>query len=454
MYKKRQKKWKIALAFVLLFFTVGPHLFLSSSRNTFGRKEEVSGKKPGESEKLFSEEKRVPATSLPSSPTILLQNEDLNKQRNVAIYFTGQARTLNRTWCSIMENIFQPLIDANLYEKIVIFVVAERDSFSHTYAEVFSTIQARTKNKITVGEIVSIDRPLVAENAKDRIEDDRTDPILTSTNELHDIPHSCYTKLAKSGRWFHGGGQGLNSKNGIYTAELLSQLYYRKLANEIRIKYEKKNQFEFDWMVLARPDTVYIDKLPHPESLSPNAQNYELNTVYSVHWGLGSDENSFSRAKRANGINDRFALGGASGMNILMGMYDGLCNEKEDLPARMNLEQLTYWYLKELHSLSLVFLPKPHRFLFYRLRMNSIWPLEHPGHRPPLIPGEKRLNRLQSYHEAIGFIQKCRKDESQSSDLRLTEEKENCFWNVSELFFRYTNTFLLPPTSWLHRFIC
>ena len=170
MFKKRQKRWKISLAFVLLFFTVGPHLFLSSRRNTFGRKEEVSGKKPGESEKLFSEEKRVPATSLPSSPTILLQNEDLNKQRNVAIYFTGQARTLNRTWCSIMENIFQPLIDANLYEKIVIFVVAERDSFSHTYAEVFSTIQARTKNKITVGEIVSIDRPLVAENAKDRIE--------------------------------------------------------------------------------------------------------------------------------------------------------------------------------------------------------------------------------------------------------------------------------------------
>jgi hypothetical protein len=101
MFKKRQKKWKIALAFVLLFFTVGPHLFLSSRRNTFGRR-----KIREEKSQLFSEEKRVPATSLPSSPTILLQKEDLNKQRNVAIYFTGQARTLNRTWCSIMENIF------------------------------------------------------------------------------------------------------------------------------------------------------------------------------------------------------------------------------------------------------------------------------------------------------------------------------------------------------------
>ena len=124
------------------------------------------------------------------------------------------------------------------------------------------------------------------------------------------------------------------------------------------------------------------------------------------------------------------------------------------MPAQMNLEQLTYWYLKEAHNVNLLFLPKPHRFLFYRLRMNSIWPLEHPGHRPPLIPMENRMKKLQSYHQAIGFIQKCQKDESQSSDLRFREEeRENCFWNVSELFFRFTNTFLLPST-WLHRIAC
>jgi len=452
MFKRRKKRWKIALALTLLFLTVvGSHLFVSSSRNIFGRR-----KTHEEKLQLFSGETRVPATSFPPSPTtvFLQKEEDFHEQRNVAIYFTGQARTFNRTWCSIMENIFQPLIEAKMYEKIVIFVVAEKDSFSHTYAEVLSIIQTRTKNEITVGEIVTIDRPLVAETIKDRREGEKTDPIPNSTFELSDIPNSCHAKLAKSGRWFHGGGNGLNSKNGIYTAELLSQLYYRKLANQIRINYEKKNQIEFDWIILARPDTVYIDKLPHPESLSRDGRNYKLNTIYSVNWGLGSNKNSWSRAKRANGINDRFALGDVSGMNILMGMYDGLCAEEKEMPAQMNLEQLTYWYLKAAHNVNLVFLPKPHRFLFYRLRMNSIWPLEHPGHRPPLIPMENRMKKLQSYHQAIGFIQKCQKDESQSSDLRFREEEsENCFWNVSELFFRYTNTFLLPST-WLHRIAC
>ena len=125
---------------------------------------------------LFSGETRVPVTSFPPSPTtvFLQKEEDFHEQRNVAIYFTGQARTFNRTWCSIMENIFQPLIEAKMYEKIVIFVVAEKDSFSHTYAEVLSIIQTRTKNEITVGEIVTIDRPLVAETIKDRIEGEKT----------------------------------------------------------------------------------------------------------------------------------------------------------------------------------------------------------------------------------------------------------------------------------------
>ena len=142
----------------------------------------------------------------------------------------------------------------------------------------------------------------------------------------------------------------MNSKNGIYTAELLSQLYYRRRVNELRIKYEKKNEFEFDWIILARPDTVYIDELPHPESLIRRNKKYDHkqhNTIYSVNWGLGNKKNSWSRVKHATGINDRFALSDPSGMNILMGMYDGLCVKEAQIPTRMNLEQLTYWYLKE-----------------------------------------------------------------------------------------------------------
>ncbi len=141
-------------------------------------------------------------------------------------------------------------------------------------------------------------------------------------------------------------------------------------------------------------------------------------------WGLGNNKNSWSRAKHATGINDRFALSDPSGMNILMGMYDGLCAKETQIPTRMNLEQLTYWYLKEVHNLNVVFLPN--RFLFYRLRMNSRWPLEHPGHKPPLVPKENRFERLQSYKKAIGFIQRCQQESLKESRNFHREDGENC----------------------------
>ena len=416
----RKQKWKKASTFLPCFLILGILLFyLFSRRSTF---ENTFTGGPGEELKLKDPEREEGKVGL--------------TQRKVALYLAGQARTLNRTWCSILENIVQPLIDSKTYEKIVVFVVAERDPLSHTYAETMLTIQTRTKHILTIGEIVSIDRPLVAKPSK---------------YENAEIPYACYAMLANRGRWFHGGGEGMNSKNGIYTAELLSQLYYRRRVNELRIKYEKKNEFEFDWIILARPDTVYIDKLPHPESLRRNKKyDHKHNTIYSVNWGLGNNKNSWSRAKRANGINDRFALSDPSGMNILMGMYDGLCAKETQIPTRMNLEQLTYWYLKEVHNLNIVFLPN--RFLFYRLRMNSSWPLEHPGHKPPLVPMENRLERLQSYKKAIGFIQRCQQESEESRSFH-REDRENCMWNVSELFFRYTNVFLLP-TAWLHRLLC
>lgn len=405
---------------VLLFY-------LFSRRSTFENAFTAGG--PGEELKFGTQEQEEGKVG------------DLTQNKKVALYLTGQARTLNRTWCSILENIVQPLIDSKTYEKIVVFVVAERDPRTHTFEDSMRFIQNRTKHIVT-SEIVSIPRPLVVAKP--------------SKYENAEIPYACYERLANRGRWFHGGGEGMNSKNGIYTAELLSQLYYRRRVNELRIKYEKKNEFEFDWIILARPDNVYIDELPHPESLIRRNKKYDHkqhNTIYSVNWGLGNNKNSWSRAKHATGINDRFALSDPSGMNILMGMYDGLCAKETQIPTRMNLEQLTYWYLKEVHNLNVVFLPN--RFLFYRLRMNSRWPLEHPGHKPPLVPKENRLERLQSYKKAIGFIQRCQQESlyEESRSFHREDRENYCMWNVSELFFRYTNVFLLP-TAWLHRLLC
>ena len=211
----RKQKWKKASTFLPCFFILGILLFyLFSRRSTF---ENTFTGGPGEELKLKDPEQEEGKVGL--------------TRRKVALYLAGQARTLNRTWCSILENIVQPLIDSKTYEKIVVFVVAERDPLSHTYAETMLTIQTRTKHILTIGEIVSIDRPLVAKPSK---------------YENAEIPYACYEMLANRGRWFHRGGEGMNSKNGIYTAELLSQLYYRRRVNELRIKYEKKNGFEFD----------------------------------------------------------------------------------------------------------------------------------------------------------------------------------------------------------------
>ena len=416
------------------------------------------------------------------------------KKKNVAVYLTGQARTFNRTWCSVVENIFKPIIDAKIYNQIIVFIVAERDAFSHTYEEVLSSMQEEHKNVMKVGEILHVDRPLVGDEFESSKwgENGRSSSFIeTSSNEEKGdlqklkIPRACYEELANKGRWYHGGGRGLNSKNGMYTAELLSQLYYRKLVDEIRIKYEKKTEIEFDWIILARPDTVYIDKLPHPEGIFKEEKIQSPDALYSVSWGLGSNAQSWNYAKRANGINDRFALSSRSAMTTLMSMYDWLCVRNKNIPSQMNLEQLTYWYLKEVHNLTLHFLPKANRFLFYRLRTNSMWPLEHPGHRPSLIPNNDRMENLQSYKKATITVNKCSKCPRRGQNLAQTntkssydynddasslfadrsqeipekrsknnqEKEEDCIWNVSELFFRFTNVFLVPPSR-LHRLIC
>jgi len=416
------------------------------------------------------------------------------RKKNVALYLTGQARTFNRTWCSIVENIFQPIIDAKIYNQIIVFVVAERDAFSHTYEEVLSGMQEEHKNMMKVGEILHVDRPLVGdefESSKSGGNGRSSAFIETSSNEERrrlqklKIPRACYEELANKGRWYRGGGRGLSSKNGMYTAELLSQLYYRKLVDEIRIKYEKKSAIEFDSIILARPDIVYIEKLPHPEGIFKEEKIQSPDALYSVSWGLGSDAQSWNYAKRANGINDRFALSSRSAMTTLMNMYDWLCVRNENIPSQMNLEQLTYWYLKEVQNLTLHFLPKTNRFLFYRLRTNSMWPLEHPGHRPLLIPNIDRMENLQSYKKATIAVNKCSKCTRRGQNLAQTktrasygynddasslfagrsqeipemhsknnqEKEEECIWNLSELFFRFTNVFLVPPSK-LHRLIC
>ena len=57
----------------------------------------------------------------------------------VAVYFTGQARTLNRTLCSIRRRIFEPLIFAGYTP--VVFVAGERDDEASDYERYLGAIR-------------------------------------------------------------------------------------------------------------------------------------------------------------------------------------------------------------------------------------------------------------------------------------------------------------------------
>ena len=396
-----------------------------------------------------------------------------DSRSSVAVYLTGQARTFNRTWCSIVENIFEPLLESKYYDKIVVFVVAERDSVSHTYSEVLLRLQEH--KIITVGQIVTLERPSVeGKNESKHV-------------EMTQIPNKCYEGLAYKGRWYHNGGNGINSKNGKYTAELLSQLYYRKRVDKLRQQYEEVHEIEFKWIILARPDTVYIDHLLTPESIhnTNNTREDYSNDLFTVHWGGGFNQYSWNHAKHVPGMNDRFAFSGRMAMTKLMGMYDVLCSldysdnlqtmgthflkrsMKTTIPPKMNLEQLTYWYLREVQNVTIRFFPPTFRFLFYRLRTNSYWPLEHPNHRPALVAASRR-ERLFSYKKAIEMLHRCEFLINTQQEIITTKQnlervffpvkKDDyghpaCIWRVSLLLYWFLNIFFLP-NSWVHRYIC
>ena len=73
----------------------------------------------------------------------------------VAVYFTGQARTLNRTLCSIRRRIFEPLIFAGYTP--VVFVAGERDDEASDYERYLGAIR-----DVELGDVSIVPRPHVS----------------------------------------------------------------------------------------------------------------------------------------------------------------------------------------------------------------------------------------------------------------------------------------------------
>jgi len=214
----------------------------------------------------------------------------LGRGGHVAVYITGQARSLDRTICSLRRNVFAPLVQQG-YD-LTIFVVGEDDADdAYKYASYLGP-DALPKG-VTLGSIVTKSRP--------------------------EAPRSCVEAVQYANfRWYDLGGSGSSSKNGVYTEEVLSQLRYRQDVDIARREYETRHRVTFEWIVNPRPDNVFVNPIP---ILS------ELNSakLYVPSWGHGYDSRSLSEDKRRVGINDRFSFGGREVMGKYNELYGVLC---------------------------------------------------------------------------------------------------------------------------------
>lgn len=319
----------------------------------------------------------------------------------VAVYFTGQARTLNRTLCSIRRRIFEPLIFAGYTP--VVFVAGERDDEASDYERYLGAIR-----DVELGDVSIVPRPHVSRDPSevpvpyDRLPPPESDPQLPTP-----IPGACLREFGRKGRWFHGGGDGTKrgTKNAVYSEEVLSQLYYRAVVDRLRRRWEARRSATFEWIVVPRPDNVYIDDLPNLRGFDPEA---ERGTVWVPTWGTGHDPNAgkgllgntrvfapgsaSSRAKAREGVNNRFSFGGVDGMRAYHDAYARLCHDglAAEMPSGVNLEQLVAWYLDHPSTRVAGFARRtliPGEFWFLRLRRGEgTTPVEHPEHRPPMVP--------------------------------------------------------------------
>ena len=146
---------------------------------------------------------------------------------NVAVLMYGQARTLNRTHCSITEHILTPLLLAS--HKVHVFVHGELDGDSWQYHAYLDQVSKR--------------------GIRYQIE----------MQGLRWAAPQCSMALDEK---YETRMRRLVKEGDTYAAELLMQLKYRESVNSLRKKFEKTEGIAFDVIILARPDVVYTSPLP------------------------------------------------------------------------------------------------------------------------------------------------------------------------------------------------
>ena len=214
--------------------------------------------------------KEVFAPEIGANGIVASRQQFVNGQPHVAIYFTGQARSLERTICSIKRHVLEPLllIGAVLH----VFVFAE------------------------------LKCALCREHLYDLLRTQGVRNVTFAGMQRDQIRNLSQCAMDLDEQRFRPGG-------GVYLMEYVSQLYYRAQVDLLRRKYEVETNTVFDTILWVRPDCVYPSTLPLPRTIIEN-------TIYVPNF------------EHCTGVNDRFAMGTPQAMHRWSLLYESLCTER------------------------------------------------------------------------------------------------------------------------------
>jgi hypothetical protein len=284
---------------------------------------------------------------------------------NFAFLMYGQARTLNRTHCSVYENIVKPILDRK--HRVHFFIRAEADEDAWQYEAFAEEINKRRREEEEEEE----EKRRRNNDGKKRGEDDASPPRLRYTLEIETVPEpskKCVEIFSK--KYEKRADRIARGPKGSYPRELLTHFMYREASSELM--YAEKSHF--DVVVLLRPDVEYGSEIPADfytrSSSFFKSDSLQMKTVHVPAWSP------------YGGVNDRLMVSrvGEAAKHYLS-LYSGLCGGKHnfeegvvhELPNRrkgLNAERIYAWWMKEKggYSVSTKLLAN---FVFYRVRRDE-----------------------------------------------------------------------------------
>lgn len=189
---------------------------------------------------------------------------------NFAFLMAGQARTLNRTHCSIFRNVIEPVLEEK--HQIHFFIYAEDDEDVWQYKSFVAEITKKN---------ASIKRNSMARAGENLLKQSTsTEASLRYTLKIAQPPkpsERCVNILSK--KYEKSVDKVVRGPKGSYPGEFLTQLMQREASGALMYA-EKCN---FDVVILLRPDVEYANRIPIEILRRSSAFFTSSNEVYTVH---------------------------------------------------------------------------------------------------------------------------------------------------------------------------